>query len=126
MIVFELNDDNTLIQPATMQVALQDVDGDETGRVQSGDMERDRIVGGADAKRKVSYTWSGIPMAEMSRLLQAMKDSEFYLTYPDPYTGAFRTAKVYVGDRTAPMFRNSPDTVGDIVWESLSANFIEY
>lgn len=119
-------DGNTNIKtPATLQVDLQDVHGSETGRVQSGDMMIDRVAGGEKAKRKISCTWKGLTMSEISALLQAMKKSSFSLTYPDPYVGAFRTATVYVGDRSAPIFKTGAAQTNEIIWESLSANFIE-
>ncbi len=111
--------------PATIQVDLQDVHGSETGRVQSGDMMIDRVAGGADAKRKINCTWKGLSMSEISALLQSMKKASFTLRYPDPYIGAFRTATVYVGDRSAPIFRTGATQTEDIIWESLSANFVE-
>lgn len=111
--------------PATIQVDIQDVHGSETGRGQDGSMLIDRVAGGDNAKRKINCTWKGLTMSEISALLQAMKKSSFSLIYPDPYIGAFRTAKVYVGDRSAPIFRTGATQTNDIVWESLSANFIE-
>lgn len=116
---------SNLKPPATVQVDLQDVHGSETGRVQTGDMVLDRVAGGANAKRKISCTWKGLTMSEISALLNAMKKASFSLTYPDPYTGAMRTATVYVGDRSAPIFRTGATQANNIIWESLSANFIE-
>lgn len=111
--------------PASLQVDLQDVHGSETGRVQDGDMVIDRVAGGDNAKRKISCTWTGLTMSEISVLLHSMKKASFSLKYPDPYIGAFRTATVYVGDRSAPIFKTGAAQTNEIVWESLSANFIE-
>ena len=86
---------------------------------------RDRVAGGSKAKRKVSCTWKGLTQSEISILLSAMSAVSFSVRYPDPYTGAFRTATMYVGDRSAPIFRNGADSNGEIVWESMSANFVE-
>lgn len=110
--------------PATLQVALQDIDSDDAGRNQKGTMVRDRVVGGANAKRKVSCTWKGLTSNETSQLLQAMSAVAFYVTYPDPYTGSNRTMKAYVGDRTLPIYKKNAD--GTYLWESLTANFVEY
>lgn len=111
--------------PATIQVDIQDVHGSETGRGQDGSMLIDRVAGGDDAKRKINCTWKGLTMSEISALLQSMKKASFSLTYPDPYIGKFRTATVYVGDRSAPIFKTGAAQTDDIIWESLSANFVE-
>ena len=125
MVYITIDGYSNLKPPATMQVDLQDVHGSETGRVQTGKMVLDRVAGGAYAKRKISCTWKGLTMSEMSELLNAMKKASFSVTYPDPFTGDFRTATVYVGDRSAPIFRTGATQANEVIWESLSANFIE-
>lgn len=114
----------TIKAPSTIKVTLQDIDSDDTGRNQKGTMIRDRVVGGADAKRKVECTWKGLSSSEVSTLLRAMGGVSFQLTYPDPYTGGNRVMKAYVGDRSVPIYVMRPN--GSYVWESLSANFVEY
>ncbi len=125
MIYLTIDGNTNLKTPATMQIDLQDIHGSETGRVQDGDMFLDRIAGGKRAKRKINCTWTGLTMSEISALLQAMEKESFDICYPDPYVGDFRTATVYVGDRSAPIFRTGAQQADDIVWETLSANFIE-
>lgn len=120
-----INGNPNLKVPSSIQVDIQDIDSSETGRNQKGDLIRDRVVGGAEAKRKISCTWKGLTNAEMSMLLHAMDDVSFSLTYPDPYIGAERTTNVYVGDRSAPVWRNGALSNSEIIWESLSANFVE-
>ncbi|MDD6689230.1 MAG: hypothetical protein PUE56_04370 [Clostridium sp.] len=122
-IYFIINGNNNLPIPSTMSVALQDIDGSESGRNQKGKMQRDRVAKG---KRKVNYTWSGLNMAEMSQLLQAIDGVSMELKYPDPYEGGYKTIKCYVGDRTAPVWKKGSTTTGEIIWESLSANFVEF
>jgi len=109
--------------PFSLKVTLQDIDSDDTGRNQKGTMVRDRVVGGADAKRKVECTWKALTSQETSALLKSMDAVSFNVTYPDPYTGTARTMKAYVGDRSLPIYVMRPD--GSYVWESLSANFVE-
>lgn len=116
----------TVPQPSTLQVDLQDIDSSETGRNQAGKLIRDRVVGGANAKRKVSCTWRGLSMTDAATLLQAMSASKFSVYYPDPYTGSFQTKTMYVGDRSAPIFHNGANASNKIVWESISANFVEF
>lgn len=125
MTFLTIDGNSNLKVPATLQVDLQDLQSSETGRTQNGNMYIDRVVGGAKAKRKVSCTWKGLSQNEISALLQAMSKASFPIKYPDPYTGSFRTATVYVGDRSAPMFKTGATKPDKIIWESLSANFIE-
>ncbi len=123
---FIIDGDNTLPIPNTMSVALQDVDGSESSRNQKGTMQRDRVAGGSNAKRKVSYTWSGLTNTEISKLLKAIDGVSMQLKYPDPYIGGYKTIKCYVGDRAAPIFKRGTTNVNEIIWESLSANFVEF
>ena len=106
-----------------LTVSLQDIDSGYTTRTADGSLFRDRIVGGADAKRKLEVEWPPLYPDNMSMILQTIKDVFFYIRYPDPYTGAFRTGYFYAGDRTAPVY--SADSNGNVVWDGLKVNFIE-
>lgn len=126
MVFFKIGNNANLKQPSSLSVSLQDIDSAETGRNQSGKLMRDRVVGGANAKRKVNCTWSGLTQNEISDLLQAMSGVKFKLYYPDPYEGSFESDRYfYVGDRTAPVYKNGANSNDKIIWESLSANFVE-
>lgn len=102
-----------------LTVDISDVDASSSGRNQFGDMIRDRVA----TKTKVSCSFPPLPPAEMSILLNAIQAEEFYLEYPDPFTGTRKTILVYVGDRSAPLYWALED--GTWLWESLSVNFIE-
>ena len=106
-----------------MTVRLQDLDGSNSTRTASGKMVRDRIVGGADAKRKIEIEWPAMDTASISMILQAISEPFFILKYPDPYIGDWRTAVFYAGDRTAPIYNGA--TPDKILWEGLEVNFIE-
>lgn len=103
--------------PKTFKVTISDLDG-ETNRNAKGELIRDRIA----VKRKLECEWPPLTMAEISAILQAVKDIYFQVEYPDPMDGAVITKTFYVGDRTSPMYRNNN---GNILWEGLSMNFIE-
>lgn len=103
-------------------VSLQDIDAANAGRSANGTMIRDRVCGAATAKRKLEIQWPPMNSAQASALLQAIKDTYFYVEYPDPYTGARRTAQFYAGDRTAPVYWVID---GNVLWESIRVNFIE-
>lgn len=104
------------------RVILQDIDAANAGRSANGTMIRDRVCGGAGAKRKLEIQWPPLTNAQISVLLQAVQNAYFFVQYPDPYTGASRVAEFYAGDRSAPVYwvRN-----GEPLWESVEFNLIE-
>ncbi|MDZ7370206.1 MAG: hypothetical protein ONB12_03445 [candidate division KSB1 bacterium] len=103
--------------PSSFKVDIMDLDGEAT-RNAKGELIRDRIA----VKRKIECEWPALTMSEISTILQAVKDIYFQLEYPDPMAGTTITKTFYVGDRSAPMYRN---VNGNILWEGLSMNFIE-
>jgi len=113
-----------LPDPKAMTVLLQDIDASTTTRSADGTMLRDRVVGGAAAKRKIELEWPPMNSEKMAALLQAIADEFFWVEYPDPYTGALRTAEFYAGDRTAPMYNANLHGNG-ILWEAMRVNLIE-
>ena len=123
MAVLKVNSTD-LPEPSEITVSLQDVDY-ESGRDQTGTMFRDRKRGGADAVRKIECKWNVLSNTEVKTLLTAVKDASMSPKYPDPYTGATRTATVYVGDRKAPIYWKDPST-NTWVWKDVAFNFIEF
>ena len=104
-------------------VRLQDVDAGTTGRTANGTMIRNRVVGGANAKRKLEIEWPMMNGTDTSTVLQAVSGVFFWVKYPDPYTNAERTAQFYVGDREAPVY--TVDSSGNVMWEGIKYNLIE-
>lgn len=123
MAVLQVNNTN-IPDPIEITVSVQDVDY-ESGRDQSGVMFRDRKRGGDNAVRKIECKWSVLTNTQVSTLLTAVKGASMSLKYPDPYTGADRTATVYVGDRKAPIYWKDPNT-NAWVWKDVAFNFIEF
>ena len=115
------NDGTSVVPPtpAELEWNLSDLDGDDTGRNQSGDLFRDRVA----VKRKIKCTWLPMDGTNMSKLLSAVTDPFFELTYPDALDGKSRTITCYVGDRSAPIMR--PNNDGVWMWGQISMNFIE-
>lgn len=105
-----------------LKVTLQDIDASNAGRSANGRMIRSRVVGGADAKRKLDLKWPPMTSAETSQLLQAISAEYVWVKYPDPYTGGLRTAEFYASDRAAPVYSVID---GKPLWESVSFNLIE-
>ena len=108
--------------PAKLTVKLQDIDGSGSGRSANGTMVRDRVAGGASAKRKVEVEWPPLSSVEMSKILSAISGKFFYVEYPDPDVGANRTGVFYASDRSAPVLRVWD---GEVMWSDLTVNFIE-
>ena len=106
--------------PNTLKWDLYDLDSENGGRNQLGEMFRDRVA----VKRKLSCTWPPMEPAEMAALLQAMDAVFFTLRYPDAHDGAYREGEFYVGDRSTPMYVWNNEKQ-KFLWEGLSANFIE-
>lgn len=104
-------------------VRLQDLDGENSSRTASGVMVRDRIVGGADAKRKLEIKWPAMRSADMSKILNAISEPFFLVKYPDPYIGGWRIGAFYAGDRSAPAYGGT--TAEGLLWDGLEVNFIE-
>ena len=118
------NDFTALPAPNKMKVIVQDIDSANTTRTASGKMQRDRVVGGANAKRKLELEWAGMNAAQVSQILQSIGDVFIKVEYPDTYTGQIRTGVFYSGDREAEMY--SYNLYGNgILWKSLKANLIE-
>lgn len=113
-----------LPDPKVMTVLLQDIDASTTTRSANGTMLRDRIAGGATAKRKIEIEWPPVNSADASMILQAMQAEFFYLSYPDPYEGAERVAQFYTGDRSVPMYNANLHGNG-VLWEKIKVNLIE-
>lgn len=118
------NEFTALPAPNKMKVIVQDIDSANTTRSASGKMQRDRVSGGANAKRKIELEWAGMRAADVSEILQRIGDVFVRVEYPDTYTGKTRTGIFYSGDREAEMY--SFDLYGTgILWKSLKANLIE-
>ena len=111
-----------LPNPQEMTVDVQDVDY-ESGRNQTGYMFRDRVRGGSSAVRKIEVKFPPLTMAQVHTILSSISDAQFYVSYPDPYTGAYREGTFYVGDRKAPLYMKNGSAY---MWVDLAFNLIEY
>ena len=113
-----------LPDPSTMTVLLQDIDASSTTRSADGTLLRDRVAGGATAKRKVELEWPPMRTEQISLILKAISPEFFWVEYLDPYEGKTRTAEFYAGDRKAPLYNANLHGQGPL-WEGLSFNIIE-
>ena len=113
-----------LPEPSSLKITLQDIDASSTTRSANGTMLRDRVAGGADAKRKLELQWVGLDEQKVSFILQSIKDEFFQVEYPDTFTADMRTGIFYVGDRSADMYAYKLRG-GSTIYRTLNANFIE-
>lgn len=115
-----------LPDPHEMTVAVQDVDADSTGRNQKGNMIRDRV----NVKMKLSCKWAMLKQSEVQNILSLCSGVNFKLRYLNPRSGKKESIRVYVGDRTMPVYyyntipTASPWTF-DGIYREFEMNFIE-
>lgn len=102
--------------PKVFKVGISDIDG-ETGRTARGTMIRDRVA----VKRKLECEWGMLSQADVSKILNAVSNVFFTITYPDPQLNTV-TKTFYVGDRSVPAYSWANPLKP---WSNLSMNFIE-
>lgn len=100
---------------------IYDVDASTTGRNAAGTMIRDRVA----RKHKFNCKWAALTHEQLTLLLQATQDSSFNLTAVDIFTGTRKTFRVYVGDRSAPVYWYPTSDTSSWMYATLSMNFIE-
>lgn len=111
----------TLPYPQEYTPDIYDVDASTTGRNAAGTMIRDRVA----RKHKFNCKWAALSHTDLTTLLQATQDAAFNLTAVDIFTGTRQTFRVYVGDRTAPVYWYPTTNTDTWMYASLSMNFIE-
>lgn len=111
----------TLPYPQEYTPDIYDVDAATTGRNAAGTMIRDRVA----RKHKWSCKWAALSAADLTTILQATTDVSFQLTAVDILDGTRKTFRVYVGDRSAPVYWHPSTDNTTWMYASLSMNFIE-
>jgi hypothetical protein len=102
--------------PKKLTVGIYDV-AKNADRNAAGEILIDRVA----VKRKIECEWGALTNSEISTILGSVTDVFFTVKYPDPLTGTEKTITAYVGDRTAPIYKDS----GTPLWEGLTMNLIE-
>ena len=102
--------------PQTYGWSKEDLDSEEgTGRNNAtGEMFRDRVA----TKRKLSFTWPPLSIADTSKLLKALEPVFIKVTYLDAEEGGYVTKKFYAGPKSANCGHRSR-------WLGITANLIE-
>jgi hypothetical protein len=102
--------------PASYLYKLEDVSAADSGRTEDTMMYKNRVgqlVG-------IELSWTYLPTAEASALLNIFDPEYIYVEYLDLKRGTWRTARFYVGNRSAPYYNATKG-----LWTNLSFNLIE-
>ena len=100
-------------EPGTFKVGGNDLDGENTTRLENWNMQRD-VIG--FAWRQPWCTWNAIPQSESQLLLTAIKKKEFTVTYVDPCEGLV-TKTCYAGPWEAEQVPKSMSKPGGPWWD---------
>ncbi|MDD4096510.1 MAG: hypothetical protein PHP22_09755 [Oscillospiraceae bacterium] len=107
-------------EPAVFRVSGNDLDGENTRRLENGNMNRSVI--GYGWRTPVSE-WKGIPQAEAQTLLSAIMKVSFTVSYIDPAVGAV-TKTCYAGPWEAEYIPKTAGHPGGPLW-NISIDLIE-
>jgi hypothetical protein len=108
-----------LPDPAEYTVRRSDLDSENTGRSESGVLQRDRVRAGV---YKISATFR-VTRTNLKVVTDAIAPVSFSCTFFDPTTSSAPTKTMYAGDRSA-VLRLNPST-GESYWE-LTVDLIEF
>ena len=106
--------------PREYAVSLQDIDGSNAGRTETGVMFRNRVRANV---YKIQISWR-LRRSDIVKVIAAVSPEAFSVKFFDPNTLTFPTRKMYAGDRSAVMLLNNDKE--DDTWWDLSVNFVEY
>ena len=90
-----------LPDPQSMTFNVYDLDSEAgAGRNQNGLLFRDRRA----IKEKLICSFPPMHIQNLTYMLSLVKSEFFTAKYYSPYVGAYRTATMYVGDRSSPEY----------------------
>lgn len=111
---------NAIPDPSGFKYSVADVDT-SAERDTTGLLHRKMVA----TKHNVGLTYNAIDYETAQQILGWLNHPSFTLTYPDPQTGALRSGKYYVGDRS--LEATWTPTADKWRWiGSLSFDMIEY
>lgn len=105
--------------PTSYEVQRSDLDSENTTRNEAGYLSRDRIRSGV---YKIIAKWR-IPTSDLQRIVTAISPASFSVTFLDLTTASYKTATMYVGDRTASVVVGD-NSVNEMLVD-FAVNFIE-
>jgi hypothetical protein len=105
--------------PSSMKIPQFDLDSGDTGRNETGVIQRDRVRQGI---YKIECEWKGITSSDLNMIENAVKPASFSVAFPTSVGSQTKT--MYVGDRNIEIAVYSED-YHKIRW-NISFNLIEY
>ena len=112
----------SLPNPITYSVSRSDLDSDNTGRSETGVLQRTRVREGI---YKIEAGFK-VLKADLKTITDAIAPASFSVTFFDPTTSTSPTKTMYAGDRSAKLSSYiSESAPGDSFWD-LNISLIEF
>lgn len=107
--------------PSKFNITYNDLDSEETGRSMDGNMHRD-VIG--TNFRTIDLEWKTMERDDLRKLLKAVSNKTFPVTYYDPIQDAMITKTMYAGNRKVDMYNYVIDN-GKPLWVDISVSLIQ-
>ncbi len=108
--------------PTDYEVTLSDLDSENTLRVESGLLTRDRIRAGV-YRIDASFL---VTKAELKTITDSITASSFSVTFFDPTTSSTPTATMYSGDRKCKLSLHKDEAHPEYSMWEFSVALVEY
>jgi hypothetical protein len=107
--------------PSKFNITYNDLDSEETGRSIDGNLHRD-VIG--TNFRTIDLEWKTMERDALKRLLKALSNKTFSVTYYDPIMDDKVTKTMYAGNRKVDMYNYIIDN-GKPLWIDISVSLIQ-
>lgn len=107
--------------PSKFNITLNDLDSEETGRSIDGNLHRD-VIG--TNFRTIDLEWKHMKRDDLKRLLNAVSNANFNVSYYDPIEDAIVSKVMYAGNRKVDMYNYVLDN-GQPVWLNIGVSLIQ-
>ena len=107
--------------PSKFNITYNDLDSEETGRSLDGSLHRD-VIG--TNFRTIDLEWKTMERGALKKLLKALSNKTFSVTYYDPIEDAKVTKTMYAGNRKVDMYNYIIDN-GKPLWLDISVSLIQ-
>ena len=107
--------------PSKFNITLNDLDSEETGRSIDGNLHRD-VIG--TNFRTIDLEWKHMKRDDLRRLLNAVSNVNFNVSYYDPIEDAIISKVMYAGNRKVDMYNYVLDN-GQPVWLNIGVSLIQ-
>ena len=107
--------------PSKFNITLNDLDSEETGRSIDGNLHRD-VIG--TNFRTIDLEWKHMQRDDLRRLLKAVSNVNFNVSYYDPIEDAIVSKVMYAGNRKVDMYNYVLDN-GQPIWLNIGVSLIQ-